>query len=107
MMYEIITNSKGTRQIKVDEEHLNTIDKYALFNNLIDSTGLVDDMTVEKLRLNIKALMEAEPENGELVDLCSCVVFHDNMKALGLERLIDLYNHWLQRKNEPEAYNAE
>lgn len=42
-MYEIQANAKGSRQIKVDDCHLETIRKYSLFNQLIDSNGIVDE----------------------------------------------------------------
>ena len=35
--YKIQANASGTRNIAVTEEHLNTIKKYSLLKNLIDS----------------------------------------------------------------------
>ena len=41
--YKIQTNASGTRSIMVSEEHLNTIKKYSLLKNLIDSNGFIDE----------------------------------------------------------------
>ena len=38
-MYKIQTNASGTRSIEVSEEHLQTIEDYQLFRDLIDSNG--------------------------------------------------------------------
>ena len=42
-MYTIQANPSGTRSIEVSNENLRTIEKYALFRHLIDSTGIVDE----------------------------------------------------------------
>ena len=36
-MYTIQTNASGTRSMEISEENLQTIEKYALFQHLIDS----------------------------------------------------------------------
>ena len=38
-MYTIQTNASGTRSMEISEENLQTIEKYALFQHLIDSNG--------------------------------------------------------------------
>ena len=43
-MYTIQANPSGTRSIEVSNENLRTIEKYALFRHLIDSTGIVDEV---------------------------------------------------------------
>ena len=53
-MYKIQANASGTRSIEVKEEHLETIKKYTLLDSLIDSTGIVDEQVLDKLRLNIR-----------------------------------------------------
>ena len=53
-MYKIQSNISGTRTIDVSDEHLQTIDKYQLFRDLIDSNGYVDEPVLEKLKLNIR-----------------------------------------------------
>ena len=79
-MYSIKTNKSGTRSIEVTEGHLLTIDKYQLLNGLVGSNGIVDE-----------ALQDG---SKELLDLCIDVIYHNNMKALGLSALITLYEEW-------------
>ena len=42
-MYTIQTNASGTRSMEISEKHLETIEKYSLFQQLIDSNGIVDE----------------------------------------------------------------
>ena len=56
-MYTIQANPSGTRNIQVTDADLQTIQKYALFQHLIDSNGIVDESVLEKLRLNIRSLI--------------------------------------------------
>lgn len=89
---KIITNESGTRSIEVTQEHLETIHKYQLFRNLIDSNGIVDESVLEKLRLNLRSLLNGGGATDQaLLDLCFDVFYHPNMKALGLHNLILLY----------------
>ncbi len=75
--------------------HLETIDKYQLFSNLIDSNGYVDDQVLEKLKLNIRSMLESGTGNDKaLLDLCLDIIYHPNMKAFGLKRLAELYAEW-------------
>ncbi len=100
-MAKIQTNSSGTRSIEISENHLNTIEKYQLFRDLIDSNGYVDEQVLDKLKLNIRSLLESE--NGrdkELIDLCLDVIYHPNMKAFGLQQLVLLFINWKNRANE-------
>lgn len=89
---QIITNQSGTRSIEVSEEHLKTIQKYQLFRNLIDSSGIINEEVLDKLRLNIRALLENNGTSDKaLMNLCFDVIYHPNMKAIGLHNLIMLY----------------
>ncbi len=89
---EIKANAKGTRFIEVTEEHLETIKKYALFNNLVDSSGFIDETTLEKLQSNVRALLDASEEiDKNLLNLCFDVIYHRDMKAVGLRNLLLLY----------------
>ena len=99
-MYEIQANAKGSRQIKVDDCHLETIRKYSLFNQLIGSNGIVDEDVLGKLQLNVRALVEIHPDYADLVDLCQNILYHDNMKAYALEQLIRLYADWAHTHQE-------
>ena len=42
-MYTIQANPSGTRSMEISEENLVTIEKYSLFQHLIDSNGIVDE----------------------------------------------------------------
>ncbi len=95
-MYTIQTNASGTRSLKVSEENLRTIDKYALFQHLIDSNGIVDESVLDKLRLNIRSIIASSQEDcKDLLDLCIDVIYHNKMKAFGLHQLILLYVKWI------------
>lgn len=99
-MFKIQTNSSGTRSIELNEQHLETIEKYQLFRDLIDSNGYVDEQVLEKLKLNIRALLESETgRDKNLLDLCLDVIYHPNMKAYGLQQLVLLYINWKNSGN--------
>lgn len=105
-MYNIQANPSGTRSIEVSEENLQTIEKYGLFRHLIDSNGIVDETVLDKLKLNIRSLIAAQEDNcKDLLDLCIDVIYHNNMKAFGLQQLIRLYLEWLSK--QPEEDNKE
>ena len=95
MMYKIQANPTGTRSIEVSEEHLQTIRKYALLKNLIDSTVL------DKLKFTLRALLESEAgKDKALLDLCLDVIYHNNMKAFGLHQLTLLYIDWASKQDQ-------
>lgn len=99
-MYKIQTNQSGTRSIDIRDEHLQTIDRHQLFRDLIDSNGFVDETVLDKLRLNIRAILETGTEDHKtLLDLCLDVIYHQNMKAFGLQRLILLYIDWKDKSD--------
>lgn len=98
---KIQANSSGTRSIEVEELHLETIEKYQLFRDLIDSNGYVDEQVLDKLKLNVRALIEAQATiDKELLDLCLDVIYHPNMKAYGLQQLVLLYINWKNQGND-------
>lgn len=108
-MYKIQANQSGTRSIEVSDLHLETIDKYQLLRNLVDSNGIIDEGVLEKLKLNVRALLEADNcQDKALLDLCLDVIYNSNMKALGLHNLVLLYVDWLDKRaaNEAEDTNA-
>ena len=99
-MYTIQANPSGTRSIEVSSENLKTIEK---FRHLIDSTGIVDEPVLDKLKLNIRSLIASQEEDSkELLDLCIDVIYHNNMKAFGLQQLIKLYLTWLSTQDAEE-----
>lgn len=86
-MYKIQTNSSGTRNIEISDQHLETIEKYQLFRDLIDSNGYVDEQVLDKLKLNIRSMLESDAgKDKNLLDLCLDVIYHQNMKAYGLQQ---------------------
>ena len=103
MMYTIQTNSSGTRNMEISEVNLQTIQKYSLFQHLIDSNGIVDETVLDKLKLNIRSLIaSAEGNCKDLLDLCIDVIYHNNMKAFGLHQLILLDIGWEKEQEKEE-----
>jgi len=99
-MYKIISNASGTRSIDITEENIVTIDRYSLFRNLVDSNGIVDDTVLEKLRFNVRSLVESTGASDKpLMDLCFNVIYHPNMKAIALHNLIVLYGEHKPAEN--------
>ena len=100
-MYKIQTNAAGTRSIEINEEHLQTIEDYQLFRDLIDSNGYVDEQVLDKLKLNIRSMLESDAgKDKRLLDLCLDVIYHSNMKAFGLQQLVLLYINWKDQGND-------
>ena len=97
-MYKIICNMKASRSMDITEEQLHTIEKYSLFNELLDSNGIVDESVLEKLRLNVRSILESNSSDSDLLDLCQNVLFHNNMKCFGLHQLILLYIDWEKKQ---------
>lgn len=94
-IYKIQANASGTRNIAVTEEHLNTIKKYSLLKNLIDSNGIIDEPVLDKLKLNVRSMLESSAEvDKELLDLSLDVIYNNNMKAFGLYQLVLLFIKW-------------
>lgn len=90
--------------MEISDEHLMTIRKYALFEHLIDSNGIVDEGVLDKLKLNVRSLIaSAECECKDLLDLCIDVIYHNNMKAFGLNALANLYKTWSEQHPQTEA----
>lgn len=100
-MYTIQANQSGTRTLEISEKNLKTIEKYSLFQHLIDSNGIVDESVLDKLKLNIRSLIaSSENDCKDLLDLCIDVIYHNNMKAFGLFQLIQLYIKWEREQSE-------
>ena len=65
-MYTIQTNASGTRSMEISEKHLESLfEKYSLFQQLIDSNGIVDETVLDKLKLNIRSLIASMEENSK------------------------------------------
>ena len=100
-MARIQANASGTRSIEISNEHLQTIEDYQFFRDLIDSNGYVDEDVLDKLKLNIRSLLESEAgKDKRLLDLCLDVIYHPNMKAFGLQQLVILFINWKNRGND-------
>ncbi|MBP5799771.1 MAG: hypothetical protein J6W43_07660 [Prevotella sp.] len=98
---KIQANTSGTRSIDINDQHLQTIERYQLFRDLIDSSGYVDEQVLDKLKLNIRALLEGQAGlDKDLLNLCLDVIYHHNMKAFGLQQLVLLYINWKDRGND-------
>ena len=94
-MIKIQANASGTRTIEVSEQHLATIAQYQLFRDLVDSNGYVDEQVLDKLKLNVRSLLGSEAgKDKALLDLCLDVVYHPNMKAYGLQGLLQAFVDW-------------
>lgn len=98
-MYKIQLNPTGTHFLDITEEHLETIRKYSLFRDLIDSNGYVDESVLNKLKLNIRSIIGSSKEDvKDLLHLASDVIYNDRMKAFGLRQLIILFVEWSAQK---------
>lgn len=87
-MFKIQANASGTRSIEVSEAHLETIRKYKLLDRLVSSNGIVDEPTLDKLKMNVRSMLESSGvADKALLDLCLDVIYNNNMKALGLRTL--------------------
>lgn len=107
-MAKIVTNASGSRTIEVTEEHLQTIEQYQLLRDLIDSNGFVDEQVLDKLKLNVRSLLESESGlDKRLLDLCLDVLYHPNMKALGLQNLYLYYVEWQKQCNGNGELSAD
>ena len=94
-MNKIQANASGTRSIEVSDKHLQTLKKYSLLKNLIDSNGIIDEDVLDKLKFNCRSILESQPTvDKELMDLCLDVIYNNNMKAIGLQNLVLLYVDW-------------
>ena len=106
-MSKIQANARGTRSIEVSEQHLQTLEQYQLLRDLIESHGYVDEEVLDKLKLNIRALLESEAGSDKaLLDLCLDVIYNPNMKAFGLEQLYQLYVDWKSHANDDQGADA-
>ncbi len=96
-MYRIQANASGTRSIDINNTHLSTIRKYALFDNLVDSNGIIDENVLDKLKYNVRSILESEAgKDKNLLDLCLDVIYNTNMKAIGLQNLLKLFADWIK-----------
>ena len=92
----------------MSEAHLQTIDKYSLLRNLIDSNGIIDEDVLDKLKLNVRSMLGSEAgKDKQLLDLCLDVIYNNNMKAFGLHQLILLYIDWKRNQETEEEADPQ
>lgn len=104
---KINANASGTRTIEVTEEQLQIIRKYSLLDRITNSLGKVDEDSLNKLRLTVRALIASQQMDAkELLDLCT-VLYDENMKALGLTNLMACYNNWAQQQLNEQPTEEE
>ena len=100
---KINANASGTRTIEVTEVELEIIKRYSLLDRIANSAGIIDEDSLNKLRLTVRSLIASQTmASKELLDLC-LVLYHEDMKALGLNNLIKCYNEWLASQNCEDA----
>lgn len=95
---KINANTSGTRTIEVSEPQLRIIQKYSLLDRIANSTGVIDEESLNKLRLTVRSLIASQTmASKELLDICP-ILYHEDMKALGLKNLIKCYSEWIVNK---------
>ena len=100
---KINANASGTRTIEVTEEQLQIIRKYSLLDRIANSTGVIDEESLGKLRLTVRSLIASQTmASKELLDICP-ILYHEDMKALGLKNLIKCYTEWMATAAAEEA----
>ena len=79
---------------------MGSVDAECTYNPVVcPETRIVDETVLDKLKLNIRSLIAAQEEDSkDLLDLCIDVIYHNNMKAFGLQQLIKLYLQWLSQQ---------
>lgn len=104
---KINANASGTRTIEVTEVQLQIIKRYSLLDRIANSTGVIDEDSLNKLRLTVRSLIASQTmASKELLELC-LVLYHEDMKALGLNNLIKCYNEWLVSQENEKSEDAE
>ena len=58
---------------------------------------------LDKLKLTVRSLIASQEECKDLLNLCVEVLYHDNMKALGLGALMALYGEWMEGREQVQA----
>ena len=104
---KINANASGTRTIEVTEVQLQIIRRYSLLDRIANSAGVIDEDSLNKLRLTVRSLIASQTmASKELLELC-LVLYHEDMKALGLNNLMKCYNEWLISQENENSEDAE
>jgi hypothetical protein len=103
----INANASGTRTIEVTEAQLQIIRRYSLLDRIANSMGIIDEDSLNRLRLTVRSLVASQTmASKELIELC-VVLYHEDMKALGLSNLTKCYTEWLATQVAKETANIE
>ena len=93
--------------IEITEVQLQIIKRYSLLDRIANSAGIIDEDSLNKLRLTVRSLIASQTmASKELLELC-LVLYHEDMKALGLNNLIKCYNEWLASQESEKSEDAE
>lgn len=104
---KINANASGTRTIEITETQLQIIDKYSLLDRIANSAGIIDEDSLNKLRLTVRSLIASQTmASKELLELC-LVLYHEDMKAIGLNNLVKCYKRWLADQLVSESSTEE
>ena len=104
---KINANASGTRTIEITEVQLQIIKRYSLLDRIANSAGVIDEDSLNKLRLTVRSLIASQTmASKELLELC-LVLYHEDMKALGLNNLMKCYNEWLISQENENSEDAE
>ena len=104
---KITANASGTRTIEITETQLQIIDKYSLLDRIANSAGIIDEDSLNKLRLTVRSLIASQTmASKELLELC-LVLYHEDMKAIGLNNLVKCYKRWLADQLVSESSTEE
>jgi hypothetical protein len=104
---KINANASGTRTIEVTEVQLQIIRRYSLLDRIANSMGIIDEDSLNKLRLTVRSLVASQTmASKELLELC-VVLYHEDMKALGLNNLAKYYREWLIKEIAKETGEQE
>lgn len=104
---KINANASGTRNIEITEVQLQIIKRYSLLDRIANSAGIIDEDSLNKLRLTVRSLIASQTmASKELLELC-LVLYHEDMKALGLNNLIKCYNEWLASQESEKSEDAK
>ena len=89
------------------EVQLQIIRRYSLLDRIANSAGIIDEDSLNKLRLTVRSLIASQTmASKELLELC-LVLYHEDMKAHGLNNLMKCYNEWLMSQESVQSEDAE
>lgn len=95
---KIQLNEKASHFLEITEQNFQTLQQYALLQDLVDSTGYITEDTMLRLKLRTRSLvLTTVPVPQDLLDLYAEVICHDKMKAFGLKQLMEAYTEWTKQ----------